>query len=118
MKIDLSNENIKNNSNIICIIQNLLNHINNNMHNKFNCLIIPMNIYNLIIDDDKFIRTYEDLNGIIKVGFINEFEVYLDLCCPPNKVRVSWDKISFRSVKIDDILNNIVESERWIKISF
>jgi len=97
-----------------------INQININMITKYNYIIIPIAIYNLIEHSDYF-RASEftkNKSGLSKVGWLGEFECYLDLYLEPNHILVSWDKSTSRDMKIDRILsdNNINEKQKKIKV--
>ena len=94
-----------------------INSINSEMVKKYNYIIIPMSIYNIIECDDRFkpsqISVESDLR---KVGLIGDIECYLDIYLPPDQIIISWDKQTARDVKIDNILNGIDEKEKRVKI--
>ena len=55
--------------------------------------------------------------GIKKVGYLGEFECYLDIYLPPDEILVSWDKSRIRDIKIENLLSNtIIEKEKKIKV--
>jgi hypothetical protein len=94
-----------------------INSINSKMNKKYNYIIIPMSIYNIIECDDRF-KPSESSEGLVlrKVGSIGDIECYLDIYLPPDRIIVSWDKQTSRDVKIDNILNGIDEKEKRVKI--
>ena len=94
-----------------------INSINSKMNKKYNYIIIPMAIYNIIECDTRFKpTTISDELDLRKVGIIGDIECYLDIYLPPNQIIVSWDKQTARDVKIDNILNGINEKEKRVKI--
>jgi hypothetical protein len=94
-----------------------INSINSKMNKKYNYIIIPMAIYNIIECDTRFKPTsISDELDLRKVGIIGDIECYLDIYLPPNQIIVSWDKQTTRDVKIDNILNGINEKEKRVKI--
>lgn len=94
-----------------------LNRINIKMNIKHNYIIIPMPVYNILEHNDNFKPTiYESGDGPVLVGTIGEFECYLDIYLPPDRVIVSWDKETARDVKINSILKGIDEKEKRVKI--
>jgi hypothetical protein len=94
-----------------------INSINSKMNKKYNYIIIPMAIYNIIECDTRFKPTsISDELDLRKVGIIGDIECYLDIYLPPNQIIVSWDKQTARDVKIDNILNGINEKEKRVKI--
>lgn len=94
-----------------------INFINSEMVKKYNYIIIPMSIYNIIECDDRF-RPAPISEGMVlrKVGSIGDIECYLDIYLPPDRIIVSWDKQTAREVKINSILNGIDEKEKRVKI--
>jgi hypothetical protein len=94
-----------------------INSINSKMNKKYNYIIIPMAIYNIIECDTRFKpTTISDELDLRKVGIIGDIECYLDIYLPPDQIIVSWDKQTARDVKIDNILNGINEKEKRVKI--
>ena len=94
-----------------------INFINSKMNKKYNYIIIPMAIYNIIECDTRFKPTStSDGLDLRKVGIIGDIECYLDIYLPPDQIIVSWDKQTARDVKIDNILNGIDEKEKRVKI--
>lgn len=94
-----------------------INFINSEMFKKYNYIIIPMSIYNIIECDDRF-KPCLTSEGLVlrKVGSIGDIECYLDIYLPPDRIIVSWDKQTAREVKINSILNGIDEKEKRVKI--
>ena len=94
-----------------------INSINSKMNKKYNYIIIPMPIYNIIECDTRF-RPASISEGLDlrKVGTIGDIECYLDIYLPPDRIIISWDKQTARDVKIDNILNGIDEKEKRVKI--
>lgn len=97
-----------------------LNRLNINMNEKYNYLIIPISVYNVIECSDSFVSYKESINKdetLRKVGSIGGFECYLDIHLPPNEILVSWDKATSRNMKIDSLLSGVdVEKEKKIKV--
>jgi hypothetical protein len=94
-----------------------INKINDDMTIRYNHIIIPMTIYNIIECSDYFKSNKYDVldNDLRKVGTIGEFECYLDIYLPPNEILISWDKSTSRDVKIESILSD-KKSEKQKKI--
>jgi hypothetical protein len=91
--------------------------INSEMIKKYNYIIIPMAIYNIIECDDRFKPSPIAEEDILrKVGMIGDIECYLDIYLPPDQILISWDKQTAREVKINSILNGIDEKEKRVKI--
>ena len=94
-----------------------LNRINIKMNIKHNYIIIPMTVYNILEYNDNFLPViYESGEGPVLVGTIGEFNCYLDIHLPPDRIIVSWDKQTARDVKINSILKGIDEKEKRVKI--
>lgn len=97
-----------------------LNRLNINMNEKYNYLIIPISVYNVIECSDSFIPYKESISKdetLRKVGSIGGFECYLDIHLSPNEILVSWDKATSRNMKIDSLLSGVdVEKEKKIKV--
>ena len=96
-----------------------INSINSKMNKKYNYIIIPMSIYNIIECDIRF-RPTSISEGVYlrKVGTIGDIEFYLDIYLPPDQIIVSWDKQTARDVKIDNILSGIDEKEKRVNIKY
>jgi len=96
-----------------------INSINSKMNKKYNYIIIPMAIYNIIECDTRFKPTsISDGLDLRKVGTIGDIECYLDIYLPPDQIIVSWDKQTARDVKIDNILSGIDEKEKRVNILY
>lgn len=94
-----------------------INKINDEMSVKYNYIVIPVAIYNIIECNDYFkANEIGSTEGLRKVGSIGEFECYLDIHLPPNEILMSWDKSTSRNVKIESILDNIIQKEKKIKV--
>ena len=96
-----------------------INSINSKMNKKYNYIIIPMSIYNIIECDIRF-RPTSTSEGVYlrKVGTIGDIEFYLDIYLPPDQIIVSWDKQTARDVKIDNILSGIDEKEKSVHLLY
>lgn len=97
-----------------------LNRLNNKMSRKYNYIIIPMSVYNIIECCDDFKPSfYDNKEGLKKVGFIGEFECYLDIHLKSDEIILSWDKATSREIKIESILSGSnIEFEKRIEIMF
>ena len=75
--------------------------------NRYNYLIVPMDVYNILLFMDEFrIEDYGELNSPVKVGNLFGYEVYLDMFLPPGEIMLSYDKSIMRDNKLDQILND------------
>jgi len=98
-------------------IFNEIKNINQSMNKKYNYIIIPVSIYNIIECDDRFKPYPFDIEcDLRKIGVLGDIECYLDIHLPPDQILISWDKQTARDVKIDNILNGIFEKEKRVKI--
>ncbi len=88
---------------------------------KYNYIIIPISVYNIIECSDLF-RAYkysETEDGLRKVGSVGEYEIYLDIYLPSDEIVLSWDKQTSRDIKINSILSNKDDAkEKKVKIKF
>jgi hypothetical protein len=74
---------------------------------RYNYLIVPIDILNIIDQDSRFIYyPFGEVYGITKVGNFMWYEVYLDILMPPSEILVYCDKSVIRDNKIDFILND------------
>lgn len=90
--------------------------VNKKMTKKYNYIVVPMSIYNILHESWLFISDYIDSEGIKKVGMLGEFEVYLDMYCESNTILLSWDKQTSRDIKLENLLNGLEIKEKNIKI--
>ena len=85
---------------------------------KHNYLIVPMRIYNIIQFSGYFKSIHYDLSGIMHVGYLLDFHVYLDMYIPPDEILISYDKSILRDNKLDAILNGEdMIKEKRVKIT-
>lgn len=82
-----------------------------------------MSVYNIIECSEQFESIGYDIDNksnLKKVGFLGEFECYLDIYANKNEILVSWDKSTSRDIKIDNLLSisKSVEFEKKIEIIF
>ena len=86
---------------------------------RYNYLIVPISILNIIDQDDRFIYSpFGEVQGITKVGNFMWYEVYLDILMPPDQILIYCDKYIIRDNKIDYLLNNSeLMNEKIIELS-
>ena len=86
---------------------------------RYNYLIVPISILNIIDQDDRFIYSlFGEVQGITKVGNFMWYEVYLDILMPPDQILIYCDKSIIRDNKIDYLLNNSeLMNEKIIELS-
>lgn len=97
-----------------------LNTINSKMCKRYNYIIVPISVYNILVDSAGFSATpssipVEYINSLEKVGMIGGFEVYLDIHMPFDTILMDWDKQTSRDFKIDSILEG-TDQEKSITI--
>lgn len=98
-----------------------LNRLNISMDKKYNYIIVPMSVYNIIECCEYFKSTkydHENHSNLKKVGFIGDFECYLDIYLKSNEILVSWDKSTSRDIKIESLFTNKIISEKIIEVIF
>jgi hypothetical protein len=88
-------------------------------YNNGYILIVPINIFNILQMDDRFIDYEPDIavafvTGIYKVGEICGFECYVDIFIKSDEILITYDKLTMRDNKIDYLLNNnnLIEEKR------
>lgn len=85
---------------------------------EHNYLIVPMRIYNIIQFSNYFKSIHYDLSGIMHVGYLLDFFVYLDIHMPSDEILISYDKSISRDNKLDSILNGgKMIKEKRVKIT-
>jgi hypothetical protein len=85
---------------------------------EYNYLIVPMRIYNIIQFSQYFKPIQYDLSGLMHVGYLLDFHVYLDMYTPSDEILISYDKSISRDNKLDVILSgkDIIKEKR-VKIT-
>jgi hypothetical protein len=85
---------------------------------KYNYLIVPMRVYNIMQFSHLFKSIPYDMSGLMHVGYIIDFHVYLDMYMPPDEILISYDKSVSRDNKLDSILNDEdMIKEKRVKIT-
>lgn len=75
---------------------------------RYNYLIVPMSILNVLDQDSRFqYSPFGEVYGITKVGNFMWYEVYLDILMPPNEILIYCDKSIMRNNKIDFLLEDV-----------
>jgi hypothetical protein len=99
-----------------------LNRINLKMKNKYNFIIVPISIYNIIEPCRLFQSKPEILNsntGLRDIGFFGNFECYLDIYLPSDEILLLWNKSIERDMKINNLLKGEeIEKEKRIKLLY
>lgn len=98
-------------------IYNHIFKINSKMKNKYNYIIMPISVFNVLEMDNRFSSRIDRKleKGIRRVGDWCGFACYIDMYLS-DEILLSWDKQLYRENKIDAILNGIDEKEITIKI--
>lgn len=93
--------------------------INSKMERKYNYIIIPIEIFDIIKLHDrfKFPQPNDVSEGINKVGMIDTFEVFLDPYHPKDQITLWYDKQISRDIKIESILENS-ELNNIVKVKY
>ena len=85
---------------------------------EHNYLIVPMRIYNILQFSQCFKQIHYDVSGLMHVGYLLDFHVYLDMYIPPDEILISYDKSILRDNKLDAILNGEeMIKEKRVKIT-
>ena len=75
---------------------------------RYNYLIVPMSILNVLDQDSRFqYSPFGEVYGITKVGNFMWYEVYLDILMPGNEILIYCDKSIMRDNKIDFLLEDV-----------
>ncbi len=77
-----------------------------NMKEKYNFIIMPISVYNIIENHQKFESCHVDItdNGVFKVGNFCGYDCYVDMMILDNRIILSKDLQSMRDNKINSIL--------------
>ena len=76
--------------------------------NRYNYLIVPMDVYNILLFMKEFkIEDFGELSFPVKVGSLFMYEVFLDIHLPGGQIMLSYDKSIMRDNKIDQILEGV-----------
>ena len=77
-----------------------------------------MRIYNILQFSHCFKTIHYDVSGLMHVGYLLDFHVYLDMYMPPDEILISYDKSISRDNKLDAILNGEdMIKEKRVKIT-
>ena len=88
-----------------------INNLNDSCEIKYNYMIIPMFVYNILEHHPSFLSKKikdSDPDGLWNVGKIFGYECYLDMYMSPDQISVFYDKQITRDLKIDSILDGRV----------
>jgi len=93
------------------LIMKDINKINESCEIKYNYMIIPMCIYNILEQHPSFLNkniTESESDGLWNVGNIFGYECYLDMLMPTDQISIYYNKQISRDLKIDSILEGRV----------
>lgn len=93
------------------LIMKDINKINESCEIKYNYMIIPMCIYNILEQHPAFLNkniTESESDGLWNVGNIFGYECYLDMLMPADQISIYYNKQISRDLKIDSILEGRV----------
>jgi hypothetical protein len=97
-----------------------INKLNESCEIKYNYMIIPMHVYNILEHHPSFLNVKikdSDPDGLWKVGTIFGYECYLDMYMPTNQISVYYDKQIARNLKLDSILEGRIIPETKVDIT-
>lgn len=86
-----------------------INKLNESCEIKYNYMIIPMSIYNILEHHPSFLSkkiTESESDGLWNVGTIFGYECYLDMIMPTDQISIYYNKQIARDLKIDSILED------------
>lgn len=85
-----------------------INRITATLKEKFNCIIIPVSIYNMIENHELFISKKFARNdkNLYYAGTWSEFQVYVDILMKSNNILIGYDDQTRRDIRINKILND------------
>lgn len=97
-----------------------INKLNESCEIKYNYMIIPMTVYNILEHHPAFLTKKikeSEPDGLWSVGTIFEYECYLDMHMPADQISVYYDKQITRDLKIDSILEGRIIPETKVDIT-
>jgi len=96
-----------------------INKLNESCEIKYNYMIIPMSVYNILEHHPSFIsrKIESELDGLWNVGTIFGYECYLDMLMPTDQISVYYNKQIARDLKIDSILEGRIIPETKVDIT-
>ena len=86
-----------------------INKLNESCEIKYNYMIIPMSIYNILEHHPSFLSkkiTESESDGLWNVGYIFGYECYLDMIMSTDQISIYYNKQIARDLKIDSILED------------
>ena len=96
-----------------------INKINDSCEIKYNYMIIPMSVYNILEHHPAFLNkkiTESESDGLWNIGTIFGYECYLDMLMPTDQISIYYNKQIARDLKLDSILEGRVIPETKVDI--
>ena len=97
-----------------------INKLNESCEIKYNYMIIPMTVYNILEHHPAFLNRKikeSEPDGLWNVGTIFEYECYLDMHMSADQISVYYNKQIARDLKIDSILEGRIIPETKVDIT-
>jgi hypothetical protein len=97
-----------------------INKINESCEIKYNYMVIPMCVYNILEHHPSFLSKKiqeSDSDGLWNVGTIFGYECYLDMHIASDQISIYYNKQITRDLKIDSILDDRIIPETKIDIT-
>jgi hypothetical protein len=97
-----------------------INKINDSCEIKYNYMIIPMSVYNILEHHPSFLSkkiTESESDGLWNVGSIFGYECYLDMIMHTDQISIYYNKQIARDLKLDSILEGRVFPETKVDIT-
>ena len=97
-----------------------INKLNESCEIKYNHMIIPMSVYNILEHHPAFVSKKikdSESDGLWMVGNIFGYECYLDIYMSPDQISVYYNKQIARDLKIDSILEGRIIPKTKVDIT-
>jgi hypothetical protein len=97
-----------------------INKINDSCEIKYNYMIIPMSVYNILEHHPAFLNKKikeSESDGLWNIGTIFGYECYLDMLMPTDQISIYYNKQIARDLKLDSILEGRVIPETKVDIT-
>ena len=97
-----------------------INKINDSCEIKYNYMIIPMSVYNILEHHPAFLNKKikeSESDGLWNIGTILGYECYLDMLMPTDQISIYYNKQIARDLKLDSILEGRVIPETKVDIT-
>ena len=97
-----------------------INKLNESCEIKYNYMIIPMSVYNILEHHPAFLNKKikeSESDGLWNIGTILGYECYLDMLMPIDQISIYYNKQIARDLKLDSILEGRVIPETKVDIT-